>query len=124
MNPQAEVPMVVRRTVDAAVRLLQISGVQYKIIAPWGEFGELVFAKETKPRRKRGPNKYPNGELRSLYLPFIENLKVGEVAQIPLAGYSAKDLQCHVTSYCAHEWGKSSYRSCSTAAHVEVLRTK
>lgn len=126
MNTAVETPMVVRRTLSSALRLLNTCGVQYKVITPWGEqFGTLPVAAETKDtKRRKAPRKYALGELRSLYGQAVATLKVGEVAQVPFSGYPPNDLRGQMAAYAHGLWNKDSYRTCITETHVELMRIK
>lgn len=75
-------------TLRKAINLLNSIGVQYAIFAENEKYGELEVI-PPKPVRKgiSYSDKYGRGVVREYVRPYIENLKVGDVAQIPAGDF-------------------------------------
>jgi|APGre2960657444_1045066.scaffolds.fasta_scaffold95954_4 hypothetical protein len=106
-------------------KALQILGAlkcEYKIITTDGqEHGNLVVVTNNNKRNK--PLR-PIGTYSNYIRPFIEHLKVGDVAVVPFGEFSGGDLQSNVGARAIHLWGTGSYKSCITGTTVEILRIK
>jgi hypothetical protein len=91
--------------VEKAIKLLDAAGADYAIQFDGKFYGTL----EVKPPRKEGRNRvYAHGETRSHYLPYIENLEVGQGASVPFSYFDRKILSSNISAYCVHKWGAGS----------------
>ena len=122
-----ELPQVVTKSILQAQNLLRASGCSFKIIDPADN--EILHDPESKlnPVKRAGRKRMSNapyGELAAYYRPFVSNVKVGDVVQIPVKGYVAESLRSSLCARLSTEWGKGSY-TCSANKKtntVEVLR--
>ena len=98
--------------------------VQFVIVAPDGTQyvrGNLQFR-----QRKKRPSKHPFGTLMLHYKPYLKNLNVGEVAEIPFDKFEFKSLRSAISAYCCTNWGKgAAITSISDdKKYLEVFRVK
>lgn len=115
---------IVTRTIQDAVKLLNATGVKYKIIDHDGkEYGTLEVAQPKIQIRKRKSHR-EYGSMSSHFKDYIASLKVGDVAAIPLGQFAKEKeaLRGAVAAYCNTHWGLGSYKSCITDKYVEILR--
>lgn len=75
---------------------------------------------------KTGKTRKPNGSYAHIYKPYLENLAVGEVAEIPCGEFHHNELQGAVTAWMSGVWGKGSYATSHNAENntLEVIRYK
>jgi hypothetical protein len=107
--------------VHKAIKLLDAAGAKYAIQFDNEFYGVL----EVKPLREKGRNKvYAHGETRSHYLPYIENLEIGESASVPFSYFDSKILASNISAFCCHKWGAGSAMTArnDVKESVEVLR--
>jgi hypothetical protein len=73
-------------------------------------------------RKKKDHREY--GAMSSHFKNYITNLKVGEVATVPLGQFAREKeaLRGAVSAWCNIHWGLGSYKSCITDKAVEILR--
>lgn len=104
---------------DKAIRILEAIGAKYAIHIDGEVYGTLKVAKEPKRNRL-----YAHGETRSHYLPYIENLQVGESASVPYSYFDPKVLASNISALCCHRWGSGSAMTSKNdvTKSVEVLR--
>jgi len=102
--------------VRKAIATLAACGAQYKIILSDGTIvGEL----------NEGPRKKSYGDLTKHIKPLIDEMKIGDVAIIPIiAGFTLAQLHSGVTSRANYLWGKGSYQSMSSRNGIEILRVQ
>jgi len=94
-----------------AIKLLNSIGVEYAIIAGEEKHGTLETVKKKKKSRKSKEfsSKYGRGALREYVKPYIQELKVGEVACIPVGNFDLNEVSTAAAS-CAHfEFGKGGH---------------
>ena len=114
------VPEIVKRTVAQAIKLLDASGVKYKIIDQDGnEFGDLVVV---EPKKTNKIYKHPPGTMYRFYYPLIKDMKVGDVVAIKNFDFEPRALQGAITAWATEHWGKGSYKTCVVGPDVEILR--
>ena len=114
---------IVTRTIQDAVKLLNATGVKYKIIDHDGkEYGALEVAAKPTLRHKKTHREY--GSISNHFKTYIKDLTVGDVASIPLGSFAKEKeaLRGAVAAWCNTHWGVGSYKSCVTDKNVEVLR--
>lgn len=118
-----DTPDIKTVALQKALAWLNASGAMYKVIMPDGaEYGTLV-AKPPKPEkeRKRRPMAFPKGEMIGYWMPFIKDLKNGDVAIIPKDKYDIESLRAAITSWALRNWGPDSVISAKRGDTVEVL---
>jgi hypothetical protein len=104
--------------IDKALRLLNASGCKYFVIDEEGKtYGELPTAKKLK-----NPRKYKPGLMANYFKPFLIDVKIGDVVVIPFNDFDPRTLSGAITAYLSGNWGKQSYKSCTTKSSVEILR--
>ncbi len=123
-------PLVSVRAMKSALETLSAIGCSYKVIGP--DSVEVIHDPAhlfEKRKRSAVPNDAPYnyGDLKHHYLPYIEDLEVGQVAQIPYTDelpYSA--LQSSASAYLSKAWGNGSYTTATnkTTKCLEILRIK
>jgi len=130
-NKQAkEMPLVTVRAMHNALETLSAIGCAYKVVGP--DLVEVTHDPEhllekRKHTVKREDLPYGYGDLKRHYLPYIENLQVGQVAQIPYNDslpYPA--LQSSAAAHLSKVWGNGSYTTATNKATkcLEILRIK
>lgn len=119
----AQMPEVVRKTVEQAVRLLDATGSSYKIITADGtQFGKL----EVVQPKKRNINKDREyGAIRKYYDRFVQyDAQVGEVFEIPITKeFTSEEIRSGVCAKLSTRWGKGTYTTAITKDKVQILRT-
>ena len=121
---------IILKTAKDASRLLNAIRAQYIIVLPTGEQiiqGDLqLHVPDATPQRKvRTPSRHPHGFLNSHILPYLQNLKVGDVAVIPVpSGADMDEIQGSGASISAKLCGNGSYKTMRNAntGNLEVLR--
>jgi len=121
---------IITKTAKDAARLLNAIRAQYIIVLPTGEQiiqGDLkLHVADAKPQRKvRAQPRHPHGFLNNHILPFLQHLKVGDVAVIPVpSGADMNEIQGSSASIAAKLWGNGSYKTMRNAntGNLEVLR--
>ena len=120
---QKELPLVVSRTIQQAIRQLEAAGCEFRVNAPNGEsFGTLKV--EERKKKKMNPNR-EYGELRGYYDKYMNyNASVGSVVQIPATEkYSAEEIRGGICAKLTDRWGKGTYTTAITKnGVVEILR--
>jgi hypothetical protein len=125
-KPQkTEMPTVVIKTIEKALKDLRSAGCAYQVMGMNNEMF-LHKAEVFNPAKEKKRNrKFSSGELKKHYMPYIENLQEGDVAIIPATeNYSVVDIQHSITATMCHLWGNGSYTTCLNRKNntVEVLR--
>lgn len=123
-------PLVSVRAMKSALETLSAIGCSYKVIGP--DLIEVTHDPEHRlDRRKQTVNRadlpYAHGDLKRHYLPYIENLQVGQVAQIPYSEtLPYTPLQSSLAAFLSKQWGNGSYTTATNKATqmLEVLRIK
>lgn len=129
-------PEIIKRTVEQALGLLAVAGTEYIIRMNDGTTItqgslELVTPKPPKPAKKKRDLKMPYGSMRNAVMPYVECLKVGDVAEIGLTpemvmcDVNLHDLLSTVSNAAAKCFGNDSHKVCTNKAtgKVEILRT-
>jgi hypothetical protein len=130
LNKPVAMPLVSVRAMKSALETLSAIGCSYKVIGP--DLVEVIHDPAhlfEKRKRSAVPNDAPYnyGDLKHHYLPYIENLAVGQVAQIPYTDelpYSS--LQSSASAYLSKAWGNGSYTTATNKITkcLEILRIK
>ena len=121
---------IIQKTAKDAARLLNAVRAQYIIVLPTGEQiiqGDLKLhiPDDTPQRKARSTPRHPHGFLNNHILPFLQNLKVGDVAVIPVPnGATMKEIQGSGASISAKLWGNGNYKTMrnDNTGNLEVLR--
>jgi hypothetical protein len=102
------------------IAALENLGCTYTVTSPGGD-----TVTNTQSLRKRAPSLFPRGEVRQYYRPFVENLQVGQSAEVPFDKYRPEGLQSGLVSYCAELWGRGSATTSLNPEKgvIEFLRT-
>jgi hypothetical protein len=104
--------------IDQALRLLNASNCKYFVIDEEGKtYGEIPTVTNSKKQRK-----YKQGLMCNYFKPFLVNVKIGDVVVIPFNDFDPRALSGAVTAYLSTNWGKQSYKSCTTNSSIEILR--
>ena len=115
-------PIVVR-AVEQALDTLSKLGCVYHAQFNGKEYahGELVEVK-----KKRTHNSESYGERAEYYKPMIENMKAGDLVDVPFAHFSPNELQSSICAYAVGNWGTKSFTTSVNRKTkvVEVLRLK
>jgi hypothetical protein len=123
MKTNQELPLVVLKTIQQAIRQLEAAGCEFRVNAPNGEsFGTLKV--EERKKKKMNPNR-EYGELRGYYDKYMNyNASVGSVVQIPSTEkYSAEEIRGGICAKLTDRWGKGTYTTAITKnGVVEILR--
>ena len=98
-----------------AIKMLDAAQVKYAVILPDGIHGPIKL--KIKPSYKRG-------ETRAYYWPLMENMKAGDIVEIPCKEYDLQTLAKNISATCVHAWGKGSAITQSNKEHnlVVVMR--
>jgi len=121
IEAQKQIPQVVMQAVHEAVNKLRVTNCAFKIMLPDGEIVEHGMDR-LEPKKAITRNRtYKHGELKERYYPYVANLQVGEVAEIPYDdAIPFAALQSSATAFLSLLWGNGSYTS-STNKEKQVL---
>lgn len=116
-----------RITLTKAIKLLNSIGVEYAIIDGEEKHGtlEIVNKKKKKNYESRSySSKYGKGVLRNYIKPYIETLKVGEIAHIPIGSFDLNSIFSVAASYAYEMFGKGGHagRTDYKKQIVEIMR--
>jgi hypothetical protein len=106
-----------------AIAQLSVLPVKFAIIDDEGnKHGDLEISK--KKERVRAKMIHPRGLVTDYVLPFLKDLKVGEVATIPYNQLGKKSITSGATAVASRIWGNGSYTSHAspTTNYIEILR--
>lgn len=113
-----------QKYLQTAIRQLSILPVKFAVIDDNGnKYGDLEIVVDTGRKRKKFL--YPKGAISSYVMPFIKDLKVGDVAVIPVQDWNRKTLSSGLTACASRLWGNESYTSCTSKDlnNFELMRT-
>ena len=121
---------IITKTARDAARLLNAIRAQYIIVLPTGEQiiqGDLkLHVHDAKPAKKpRAQSRHPHGFLNQHILPYLQHMKIGDVAVIPVpSGADMNEIQGSGASIAAKLWGNGSYKTMrnDSTGNLEVLR--
>lgn len=109
------------KALEQAIKILDALNCQYLIIDGEGkQHGDLVIA----PKKKRAEPEFPYGEIRQYTLPFIKDLKVGEVVEVDAKNYGLERIRGGICTWFLNKYGPG---ACTTTIKhsnnsIEVLR--
>jgi hypothetical protein len=104
------------------IKTLDALGCQYAIIDQEGnKHGTLAIEEE---KQKRRVTVYPLGEIRNHIRPYVDDMKVGEVREVPYLEYGYERIRSNIGAWFI---AKNGTGSCTTTINkekgvVEVLR--
>ena len=121
---------IILKTAKDASRLLNAIRAQYIIVLPTGEQiiqGDLkLHVPDATPAKKpRAQSRHPHGFLNQHITPYLKDMKVGDVAVVPVPKTADMDeIQGSSASIAAKLWGNGSYKTMRNAntGNLEVLR--
>lgn len=108
---------VFQKMMERAVKELDIlerkGHLKFKVYTTEGkEYGTLKAATpKTKKERRRSPNMFPMGEIRSYILPYLKDLTPDNIVSIPVSKYPAENVRGNICAWCTTHWGKGTYSS-------------
>ena len=113
---------VQEKKLKQAIDILTLLGTQFKVIRPdCFEYGELeVKPPKPAPKITKLP-KYPRGEVRSFFLPFLENMNAGAAKVIDCKSYDARVISRDISSYSVNHFGHGAV-SCHTDRDQNVVQ--
>jgi len=104
-----------------AITMLAAIGCKFAIVNPDGnKHGTLEITEKTD--RKRAKSEFRRGEVHDYYIQFIENMNVGEVAEIPAGKFGVERIRGSVCSWFVRNRGKGSANTFVTKDTVQVMR--
>ena len=121
---------IILKTAKDASRLLNAIRAQYIIVLPTGEQiiqGDLKLhvPDATPPKKPRAQSRHPHGFLNQHILPYLKDMKVGDVAVVPVPKTADMDeIQGSSASIAAKLWGNGNYKTMRNynTGNLEVLR--
>lgn len=122
------VPRVVMKAIKEALNKLQVTNCSFKVILPNGDeqlHDPHDLLNPQKPIKRQRKDR-PYGELCAYYKPYVEDMKAGDVVEIPIGPYTPQELQSAVTAWCCQHWGNGTVTSSKNvdSGMLEVLRLK
>lgn len=124
MKTQTQLPLVVQKTIQSAIRQLEAAGCEFKVIDSAGNsYGTLEVVE--KKKKKMNPNR-EYGELRAYYDQYMKyNVAVGDVVEIPHSPkYTPEEIRGGICAKLTDRWGKGTYTTAITKSGVvQILRT-
>jgi hypothetical protein len=117
-----------RKAIDDAIARLKAVGCSFKIITPIDE--EIFYDPDNKmgkpkKRTKRDEGSYSHGDLKKHYGPYLENVAIGQVVEVPYTDdLPYAPLQSSLSAYLSNAWGKGTYTTVTNkkTKMLEVLR--
>ena len=117
-----------KKALDDAIARLKAVDCAFKILTPVGD--EIIhdpkhLLEKRKHKVDRSNLPYAYGDLKRHYMPYIQNVKVGDVVEIPYTDtlpYAA--IQSSLSAHLTDVWGKGNYTTTTNknTKMLEVLR--
>ena len=105
-----------------ALTMLTAIGCTFAVIDPDGnKHGTLELAEQKSDRKRLSPA-FPRGEVNDYFRPFVENMKVGDVVEIPAGKFGVERVRGSVCSWFVRYRGKGSANTFVTKDTVQVMR--
>jgi len=108
-----------------ALAILQaIPDVKFLVVMPDGK--EYAKGNLQSMKGKRGPPKHPFGSARFHYKPYLADLQIGNLIEIPYEKFDVQSLRSGISAHCCTIWGKGSAITAVNRSKkcIEVLRMK
>jgi hypothetical protein len=108
------------KALEQAIKMLDATGAQYKIISAEGNhYGELVLAEPAKPKSTKRYGMFTP----TCYTEQINAMKVGEVVVIaPPEGATPEELRSVMSGHASKKFGAKNHTTSITEGRVELLR--
>ena len=108
----------------AVVILQAMPAVKFVIVLPDGTTitqGDLQLEKAKQRTRNL---RYPIGSVCQYYKPYVADLQVGQMVEIPFDKFDPEPLRSGIASYCSKMWGNGSAMTAINRGKkcVELLR--
>ena len=113
---------VQEKKLKQAIDMLELLGLEFKVIRPDGfEYGKLeVKPPKPAPKITKLPQ-YPRGEVRSFFLPFLANMNAGDAKVIDCKAYDARVISRDISSYSVNHFGHGAI-SCHTDRDQNIVQ--
>ena len=99
-----------KATLSKAMKLLNSIGAEYAIVVGEETHGTLELAKKPRPIGKNSVvKKYGKGTVLNYIKPYIDNLKPGDVAQIPVAEFDMHSIGSTASGHAHRIFGFGNY---------------
>jgi len=92
----------------AIVILQAMPAVKFVIVLPDGATITQGDLQLEKTKQKTRNLKYPIGSVCQYYRPYVANLQVGQMVEIPFDKFAPEPLRSGIASYCSKFWGNGS----------------
>ena len=111
--------------VERSIHALRAMRAKFIIVMPDGETiveGDLKL-EEPKLGRRRNPD-VPHGALTAHYMPYLQNMKPGDMVEIPYGNFMPAVLAGSISSRVCQMWGRKTTMTAQNSEKkvVEVLR--
>lgn len=110
-----------KKVLNKALQMLDAIKCEYAVVdANGNQHGEL----QIQPKKAKRPLKYEWGSLTNHVRPLVQDMKIGEVVNVPIAPFDIASVQGLVGSCCFKLWGKGNHTSSLTKDRlfIEVLK--
>ena len=113
---------VQEKKLKQAIDMLELLGLQFKVIRPDGfEYGELeVKPPKPDPKITKLPQ-YPRGKTRTFFLPIVKGMKAGQTCVLDCQSYDCRVIARDVGAYTANHFGAGSV-SCLTNRDRNIVQ--
>ena len=104
--------------VERSIMALRASKAKFIIVMPDGETiveGDLKL-EEPKLKRQRQKSDFPRGALTVYYMPYLQNMKPGDMVEVPFGNFPAVVLAGSISSRVCQMWGR---KTAMTAQNME-----
>jgi hypothetical protein len=93
--------------INKAVNLLKAANAEYSIIGPDGKvYGEVAF--QRKKKKYTNDKRYEYGERTEHVRRYVDDLKCGEVVDVPFGRYEGKAVRGSLNAYLGKLFGAGS----------------
>ena len=108
----------------AIVILQAMPAVKFVIVLPDGATVTQGDLQLEKTKRRTRNLKYPMGSVCQHYKPYVADLQVGKIVEVPFGKFDAEPLRSGIASFCSNVWGNGSAMTVINRSKqcVEVLR--
>lgn len=112
---------VQEKTLQKALAMLSALHCKFLVIdSNNNKYGELEAVEKINKRVLL----YPKGELKAYIDPYLRDIAIGEVVEIPYGKYAGANLQGSTAGYMCHKYGNSAHTSSQNHGKkvLEVMR--
>ena len=112
--------------VERSIIALRASKAKFIIVMPDGETiveGDLKL-EEPKLKRRRQKSDFPIGALTAHYMPYLQNMRPGDMVEVPYGSFPPAILAGSISSRVCQMWGRKTTMTAQNAEKkvIEVLR--